>query len=68
MKLRLLSLAAAVSLLGLSMGCLYPDGEGRRDRRSEPSHEQEREHDRDRGREDHHDERREPGHMSGLPQ
>ena len=58
MKLRLLYLIAAVAMLGLSVGCLYPEPgrrrEERRDQRPEPRH------DRD------HDDRRE--HMSGLPQ
>ena len=60
MKVRLISLTVAMTLLGLSVGCIIPDhGRGReprwderRDSRPEPRH------DRD------HDERRE--HMSGF--
>jgi hypothetical protein len=60
MKLRLISLIAALTLLGLSVGCLYPDhGRGREEHR-EPRHEERREQGHDR----EHDERHGP--MQGF--
>jgi hypothetical protein len=56
MRHRLLYLLAAVAVLGISMGCLYPDHGGRRDEGRDQRHEQGPEH-RDRDHEERHDDR-----------
>lgn len=55
MKPRLLLLLPAIAILYLSMGCIVPDGGGRRDHNHEGEH--------DRGHDDHgHDDH---GHEGG---
>lgn len=62
MKLRILYLAAAVAMIGLSVGCLYPEPGGRREQRHEERRDQRHDDRRDRDHDDRHD------RMSGLPQ
>lgn len=64
MNRRLLFLIFSVAALGLTVGCLYPEPEGRRDRRDERSEHRrdERPDRREREREDRH------GPLPGLPQ
>ncbi len=74
MKNRLLCLTLAVGTLGVSIGCLYPDYDQRRERGPYDRREERREprrdrDDRDRDRDRDRDDRHIDGHQSapGLP-
>jgi hypothetical protein len=67
MKKRLLCLTLAVGTLGVSIGCLYPDSDRRRERGPYDRREQgpEPRRDRDRDRDDRHADGHQPA--PGLP-
>ena len=66
MKRRPLYLLATVALLGMTVGCLYPDYDHGRGRGHEERREQRRDDRRDDRHEDRHDDRHAP--MPGLAQ
>lgn len=67
MKSRLILFTAAITLLGLSVGCIVPVQERGRGERREERREEQREERRDQWPEPRHDrDHDEHGHMSGL--
>jgi len=68
MKRRLLYLTISAAVLGLSVGCLYPDHGDRRGERSDQRHDREHEDGHGRDNEREHGERHEGLSQPGLAQ
>ena len=58
MKRQIVFLMLSATALGLTIGCLYPERDHRREQRSEPRHDREQDNRRDREQDrDHHEQR-----------